>query len=78
MPLKKEYCKNCHNNYGEFFNDEDECVKQDWIWDENNDERDWKDGYVYCPVEYTTMEERYRKITRKPPENCPYYLENII
>jgi len=64
--LKKKICIKCWNLI-------------DGIgWTEYNGKL-WKKGEVYCPIKYVGAREgNIRKIIGKPPENCPYYLENTI
>jgi len=63
--LKKECCKKCWNS-----------TNHGWV---EYDERCWKSGYILCPEVYLEKGEIIRRyITEQPPENCPYYLENIL
>jgi len=64
--LKKEICQKCCNNSFLFG------------WTEF-DESWWKEGKVYCPDDWVEGGEKtLRKITDKPPNKCPYLLEQIL
>jgi len=66
--LNKECCKKCWKK----------TIKEVYGWFEDDD-LDWEKGKIFCPEEYVEEEEsQYRKITQLPPENCPYYMENIL
>jgi len=70
--LNKECCIKCRNTR--------QLVR--WgigeMWIENNEEQ-WKEGTVICPLEYVEEEECViKKITDEPPPKCPFYLEQII
>jgi len=65
--LKKELCKKCWN-------------KRRFRWTKYN-EKYWKEGYVECPFKYddgAVREWGWITITKKPPDNCPYFLEHVI
>jgi len=67
--LKKECCKQCRNN-----------ISKIWGWTDY-DELRWKEGIIECPFakyKYGGKYWAWIKIKDKPPEKCPYYLENII
>jgi len=76
--LKKKLCKRCWNGYVESVID-NEYIKSVQKWNEN-DEQFWKEGVVCCPQIYRKKEvvESLIKITGKPPENCPYLLEQLL
>jgi len=64
--LKKECCKKCLQN---------QMVVG---WTVNDDIR-WKAGYVWCPETYDKYGlGGHRNQTEQPPQDCPYYLENIL
>jgi len=64
--LNKKICKRCWNKIAEEG------------WDEF-DERFWKRGYVFCPLDYVEKGETLEtKITEQPPSRCPFFLEHII
>jgi len=65
--LKKECCKQCHQNmfcYGWTCHDEE-------VWEGIK--------LIVCPLIYLGKEDsNIRKIKEQPPKKCPYFLENII
>jgi len=63
--LKKELCKKCRNK---------SMVK--WTkWTEAN----WRMGYIYCSHKYREGGELIEsKTTDRPPEDCPFILEQIL
>jgi len=67
--IKKELCIKCWNKIYEWEEWEELWLEEHWGEKE----------YVQCPFKYLEgYERRERKITDKPPKNCPFYLENII
>jgi len=62
--LIKKICKKCWYSTG-------------YTWDKADDKWWNKAGKIFCPIEYTEIEERIqRKITGKPPSKCPFLLEH--
>jgi len=73
--LKKECCIKCLNAIDDEIGWSLWCL--DWI--ESDEERWEKRETVYCPEYYIEEGESIiRSITAKPPDKCPYYLENIL
>jgi len=74
--LKKKLCKRCWNNYA--VSCDNEYDKEFMRWD-HNEEGYWKAGWIRCPDMYIKEREKLdRDITESPPENCPYFLENLL
>jgi len=64
--LNKECCKKCHQN--EYLGG--------WM---KFDEQRWEiEGEVCCPLECPKKGESNIRITDKPPNKCPFYLEHVI
>ena len=73
--FKKEVCKKCKNDYAESFTN---IQMTSMRWTEYED-KVWKNGMVYCPLQYTNKkEEQTRDIIDEPPSKCPYVLENTV
>jgi len=75
--LKKECCMKCWNKSDVLKNGEVvEFFGKGWT---KPDEQCWESGYVRCPGMYLgERDSKAGEITERPPENCPYYLENIL
>jgi len=73
--LNKEYCIKCCNAYSKW-----KIVnKMNALRWGIHDESRWKKETVICPPEYRgTADKPVRKITDKPPTNCPFLLEHIL
>jgi len=69
MPLNKKLCMKCWKNKLDI-EDDDKC----WIFYHEL----WNKGMTECPSEYVDYKDIDRKITKEPPENCPYLLEYIL
>jgi len=66
--LKKEFCQRCINGCARY--------KYGWV---DSDERNWKEGIIWCPYEYIKEgENAIRDKTKQPPKDCPYFLEHVI
>ena len=69
--LKKKFCTRCYEN---------RYTGQDY--GHNYLERDWEKGYVICPPNNVLNSEWtwgiQIEIYNKPPEQCPYILEQIL
>ena len=48
------------------------CLGEGW---EEEDEENWKNGKIWCILEW---EKIYFITTDKVPKRCPYYLEHIV
>jgi len=68
MALKKKLCMRCWEN----------SVGKSVGW-AASDERRWKEGCVWCPMDFQSNREyNPRSITEPPPNKCPFYLEHVI
>ena len=74
--LNKELCKKCMNTYADSFLNKERLLTE---WN-MFDERRWEeDGLIVCPFDYKNKREgNIRKIDDKPPNCCPFYLEQVI
>jgi len=80
LMLNKKYCQKCWTIVADSYNANMKFYNDEMVigWSEN-DEKDWEKGIVYCPVDYRNEGEKpYTKIIEKPPDKCPFILENIL
>ena len=64
--LNKNICKKCNEN-------------SDYDWTDKDEYR-WEKGVVWCPFVDGTKAKNYLEadINNKPPEYCPYILEQLL
>jgi len=63
--LKKECCQKCWN-------------KIENIGWHKEDEKEWNNGVVWCPLKHKNGLWEKIKTTDEPPINCPFILEQVI